>query len=1276
MKKTIKKAGFKLISFMLIAAVALTCAPFGAVKATSENDLFAGGDGSEQAPYLISTAAQLDDMRLFCENNSEQYFKLINDIDLTAYLAEGGSGYQKWGEGGWQPCNINYSVFDGAGYSITGFWSNITDRTGLFLNIYENAKLKNLNLYTSELGIKGANSVGALAAICSGEISNCHVFASSMGFSNLGLENYIGGLVGQFSIGKISNSTFSGNINQTSDSSEVFAGGLVGAIKSDYTEIYGCNSQGTVAINRTTAGKDCFVGGLVGQLENRTTIFSSYSTSYVSGSVVGGLVGSLDASSKFSVALKDCYFAGTANADSLSFFNQVGGLVGEVNRGSIDTCYVSGVITGSSSIRKGALFGTANKLNTSFSNLYCNKETCGVNKAVSTDSLNTNLVRDCGKTTAAMKSQSTFSGFDFSWTWHIEEGLTYPRLRIGTCFAGGDGSEQYPYLIKTAAQLDDVRLFIGSYFENMHFKLVNDIDLTSYLAEGGAGYQKWGEKGWDSMSRGDSDFYSTFDGAGYAITGLWINSDASYGLFGTLQSAEIKNLSVSTSEAGIVGEEYAAVLAGSTSNSKITNCHVFGNVTGENHVGGLALRLNANTSISNCSSAVNVTATGDNACVGGLVESLNYYSSITNSYAVGDVTAKGAASKVGGIVGETNSSYSNSIQNCYAAGSVTAAQGSVVGAIGGFLAAETTVENIFFDKEATGQSHVAGNDENLCADAEKTTAEMIQKSTFNSFDFDNIWAIKDSKTYPYLTTGGNEIILTPTGSLSKAYDGTSDLPEIEYTLDKDVDLKGKLGLPLASAVGEYFFTRGSLEGPYQIMIDKSVKYVINKKELNVLGAAVASKEYDGTALAEITNLGVLSSGVVDGEDVALDTSLVTASFSDEKAGEQKEVVFQGYRLSGNDAGNYALTQPAYVTASIHDNEAPRGEIKIKNNLFKSFLNSITFNMFFKETVDVSITAQDDASGVSSIEYYLSAYQHELDSTDWNSLNWVVGSSFSMPNGANYVYARITDLAGNVTILNTNGVVVYTDSEQITQSISFDKNQPTDLTAEVELNGNTVNKIKNGDYTLTSADYSVSGNIITFKESFLESLDCGEYTLIVSYNPQGHIFVDEQGNEAPITTSIALNVHQSALEPAITAKQGSTCVINNYYIYGLKTRVTEGQLKSSYIDCDESVELEFTSASGGRYYGTGSTIKAKYPDGSVETYTIIIYGDVTGDGDITSEDVTTLNLSIAGIGEGLNTPQSKAANLDGSRKIDSDDINILKQAASGAIKINQADPTLS
>ena len=227
-------------------------------------------------------------------------------------------------------------------------------------------------------------------------------------------------------------------------------------------------------------------------------------------------------------------------------------------------------------------------------------------------------------------------------------------------FSGGNGSQNYPYIITTAAQLDLVRDRMMTY---AHYRLGNDIDLTDYLAIGGAGYAKWQEKGWEPIGDGFRNyFYGSFNGAGHKITGLWMYrpTGENVGLFGAAYG-NIDNLEL---EVSIRGFNNVGGLVG-TNGAVISNCYVTGDVTGgDGGIGGLA-GLNNDGNISNCYAAVNVEGVEDytfaHSAAGGLV-GINL-STISNCYTTGDVIGIGPNAKVGGLVAENHLT----IKNCIAA---------------------------------------------------------------------------------------------------------------------------------------------------------------------------------------------------------------------------------------------------------------------------------------------------------------------------------------------------------------------------------------------------------------------------------------------------------------------------------------------------------------------------------------------------------------------------------------------------------------------------------
>ena len=122
------------------------------------------------------------------------------------------------------------------------------------------------------------------------------------------------------------------------------------------------------------------------------------------------------------------------------------------------------------------------------------------------------------------------------------------------------------------------------------------------------------------------------------------------------------------------------------------------------------------------------------------------------------------------------------------------------------------------------------------------------------------------------------------------------------------------------------------------------------------------------------------------------------------------------------AVNDTVTRVTLV-AQWRDIAVPTGEISIGTNKWNSFLNTITFGLFFKETQTVTVTARDNSGAAVKIEYLLSdkaLSETELVSATFTSYT----DSFSInPDNKYIVYARLTDQTGNVAYLSSNGIVL-------------------------------------------------------------------------------------------------------------------------------------------------------------------------------------------------------------------------------------------------------------
>ena len=139
-----------------------------------------------------------------------------------------------------------------------------------------------------------------------------------------------------------------------------------------------------------------------------------------------------------------------------------------------------------------------------------------------------------------------------------------------------------------------------------------------------------------------------------------------------------------------------------------------------------------------------------------------------------------------------------------------------------------------------------------------------------------------------------------------------------------------------------------------------------------------------------------------------------------------------------------------------DTEAPTGTIAIDTNIWKTFLNTITFNTLFRTTKTVTITAQDNLA-VASVQYYVSEAALTLEQvTALDEAAWkkYPENGFELaPTGRYVVYALITDTSDNTAYISSDGLVFRLESGQKSNAdvadniinTTEDKNTGTDTT---------------------------------------------------------------------------------------------------------------------------------------------------------------------------------------------------------------------------------------
>ena len=360
------------------------------------------GSGTEQDPYLIATA---DDLQAITSMAGDApYFKLTADIDLTEWIADNNDG------NGWIPVGGSSSGlrghFDGDGHTISGLWTDETyEYGGLFAKVTQGAEVKDLHVeIASGHTVSGTAYAGGIAGINDGSISGCTVTGDIAG------GQYVGGIAG-LSSNKIHQCRHDGQITATDASANV--GGIAGNNSGEISE---CKSEGSI----TAGGASAQSGGIAGS---------------------NGADGNIH----------DCYGLSDVSASGASSY--AGGVVG-YNSGITGRCYSAGNIAGATvagvcgynsgaSATLGGCVAINNRLEATKTALrmlggYSSGSPVPAvddNYALSTMQVSLNGIPQLnGKamTMDLLQSKSTYEeyGWDFNETWSLDEGTSYPYLKV------------------------------------------------------------------------------------------------------------------------------------------------------------------------------------------------------------------------------------------------------------------------------------------------------------------------------------------------------------------------------------------------------------------------------------------------------------------------------------------------------------------------------------------------------------------------------------------------------------------------------------------------------------------------------------------------------------------------------------------------------------------------------------------------------------------------------------------------------------------------------
>lgn len=602
------------------------------------------------------------------------------------------SGYV-WSNINFAVGGMSYSYAGGVCGSNTGTVIDSSSTAYVVAQHHADSDMKRLN-YTMSGGIAGYNY---------GDITNSTFNGLLTGGTDCdsAIVAYTGGITG-YNYGTVNNCEFASKAKITdirivsgyrwaNRYSPDYIGGICGYNNKGF--ITRCTSNGKIyPRERFMNTRDKYIGGIVGENDGGTVSVSSSSAAVIldgDGAEIAKLLGKTDkdASTKAensvvyagSLAglnngkIENCYSYTTSNTSNVIKAYNAGGLAG-INDGVLENCYFKGLIDKSLSTNAA---GIAVKNNGTTSSCYF------YNLKELSDS-----VEGAEKTLAEMMKADTYVNWPFELCWQLNKrvngGLpSFVETDGKYGFSGGDGTAQSPYIIKTAADLYNIR-----FYKDCAYKIANDIEYTY---------------AWNPMGSEADAFTGSVDGNFCTITFSSIEGNfGNAGFIGYGNGASVKNLNVkSKADVSVKGNKnseiaYAGMIIAQGKNVNIENCTFDGKITvAAPFTFAGAVAGDVTGTIKGCRSFGSiVTGTADfkNMTVGGIVGKISGLISAceaANTITSGDVADMGFAN-VGGVAGIVQ----GKIENCCAKGNITndsESTGAYIGGVAGLIDGDAAV---------------------------------------------------------------------------------------------------------------------------------------------------------------------------------------------------------------------------------------------------------------------------------------------------------------------------------------------------------------------------------------------------------------------------------------------------------------------------------------------------------------------------------------------------------------------------------------------------------
>ena len=245
--------------------------------------------------------------------------------------------------------------------------------------------------------------------------------------------------------------------------------------------------------------------------------------------------------------------------------------------------------------------------------------------------------------------------------------------------------------------------------------------------------------------------------------------------------------------------------------------------------------------------------------------------------------------------------------------------------------------------------------------------------------------------------------------------------------------------------------------------------ISRKRSSCLLGVTANNKMYNGTTTATLTSNNVILLGIINGDTVTANTNGYVAAFASAGVGNGIAVTVSGLTLSGASGVNYALTQPASLTANIAPATVTIASVITANN---KLYDGSTTTTLTSNNVALSGIVNGDTVILDTNDYIANFASAEVGNSI--AVN-VTGLTLSGASAGNYVLSQPASLTANITAVTvtiTSGITANNKVYDGTTTATISSN--TVVLAGV-VTGDTVSLNTNG-YLATFANAGVGNGI--------------------------------------------------------------------------------------------------------------------------------------------------------------------------------------------------------